>query len=599
MQYIILYTFLLIVGTIILNITNPIFRVIIGITTIIIIAACTNSIQETEKAKQRNKEIEEKKRAEQKAKEIEQIAKEEKEYLELKNEILKELELNYLPNFSYTARQVTVKSRQALINYDIISFFRENKSMFIEAENLINKKHNIAVKLRTFLADNKYKSHNQYPKLQKQINESLKNTDAYRVEVYYISSAGNNLGEKVITITQQDINKIKDNPSLIMNKEDFKKQNQEIFNKKQHEYYEKINDIVTYANDNKDFLIIKNFENQLDILMTQLFDRVVNNIKKIKVIDSDEWIIIDNLINKIDRDVKNIIDENRKILDYYKSQDFIEIKNTCESLINSQKDFNEYIAEKVHSISNIFGTKISRNETINDDQYNYIRRYKKTITPFTAEVSSAVFASAENNPLEYIIKHFYPNRSDYPMQIQRLKYLIEELETLKDAKQIIENYKKEYQQYIANVPDYIMKNDEAGFYSRLGFTNIDESVLVVEYKFAYTSNGGMAQRSFTVPMTEENIIELIKRLENMITTKALAKEQRAMMTAKLRELIKNRDNFTCCNCGNSIYAEPNLLLEIDHIIPISKGGFTVEENLQTLCWKCNRAKSNKILLEKY
>ena len=77
------------------------------------------------------------------------------------------------------------------------------------------------------------------------------------------------------------------------------------------------------------------------------------------------------------------------------------------TIYNSQKDFNEYIAEKVQSISNIFGAKVSRSETINEDQYNYIRRYKKTITPFTAEVSSAVFASAENNPLEYIIKHFY------------------------------------------------------------------------------------------------------------------------------------------------------------------------------------------------
>ena len=67
------------------------------------------------------------------------------------------------------------------------------------------------------------------------------------------------------------------------------------------------------------------------------------------------------------------------------------------------------------------------------------------------------------------------------------------------------------------------------------------------------------------------------------------------MTKKLRELIKTRDNFTCCNCGNSIQYEPNLLLEIDHIIPVSKGGTTTEENLQTLCWKCNRAKSNKLL----
>ena len=576
MQYIYLIGFLIIIGFIIQILSNPISWVIIGIVIIAGIIAYINSIQEEQ----------------QKA---EQRAKDEKEYQELKNEVLNDLELRNWPVVSFVDKSVTVKSRQALTNYDITKFFKENKTMLIEVENVVNKKNSIAVTLRTFLTNNKYKSHTQYPRLQKQINEVIKDANAYRIRVKYISSAGNNLGEKIITVTNDDINKFKNNPSLLMTKEELKKQNKELLNKKQHEYYKKINDIITYANDNKDFLIIKNFENQLDNLMTQLFDRAVNGIRKIKVIDENEWIIIDNLINQIDKDVKNIVDENRKILNYYDSPEFLEIKNTCESLINSQKDFNEYIAEKVNSISNIFGTKISRNETVNEDQYNYIRRYKKTITPFTAEVSSAVFASAENNPLEYIIKNFYPNRDEYPMQIQKLKLLIEELETLREAKQIIENYKKEYQQYIGNVPDYVMQNDEAGFYSRLGFTNIDESTLVVEYKFVYTSNGGMAQRSFTVPMTEENIIELIKRLENMLTTKALEKEQRAMMTAKLREFIKNRDNYTCCNCGNSTHAEPNLLLEIDHIIPISKGGCTVEENLQTLCWKCNRSKSNKIM----
>ena len=566
MPYIII--FLIIVGLIIEILSSPTFWVLTGIVITVIIIASIYVIRKEEK--------------------------EEKEYQELKNEALNDLGLSSLPVVSFVDRYVTVKSRQALTNYDITKFFKENKSILIEVENVINKKDNIATILRTFLTNNKYKFHTQYLKFQKQINDILKNASEYRIKVKYISSAGNNLGEKIITVGRDDVNKFKNNPSLLITKEELKKQNKELFNKKQHEYYEKINDIITYANDNKDFLIIKTFENQLDNLMTQLFDRAVNSIKKIKIIDSDEWIIIDNLINQIDKDVKSIVDENRKILDYYDSHEFLEIKNTCESLINSQKDFNEYIAEKVESISNILGTKVTRNETINEDQYNYIRRYKKTITPFTAEVSSAVFASAENNPIEYIIKHFYPNRNEYPIQIKKLKLLIEELETLRDAKQIIENYKKEYQQYIGNVPDYVMQYDEAGFYSRLGFTNIDESVLIVEYKFSYTSNGGMAQRSFTVPMTEENIIELIKRLENMLTTKALAKEQRAMMTAKLREFIKNRDNYTCCNCGNSIHAEPNLLLEIDHIIPISKGGCTVEENLQTLCWKCNRAKSNKV-----
>ena len=194
-----------------------------------------------------------------------------------------------------------------------------------------------------------------------------------------------------------------------------------------------------------------------------------------------------------------------------------------------------------------------------------------------------------------MVKYFYPNKKSYPEQIQKLYMLVEELETLRDAKQIIENYKSEYQQYLGDVPNFVMENDEAGFYSRLGFANIDESVLTVEYKFAYTSGGGMAKRSFTVPMTEETIAELIKVLESKLTASAFAKEQRTLMTKKLRESIKKRDDFTCCNCGNSTYAEPNLLLEIDHIIPVSKGGRTVESNLQTLCWKCNRTKSDKIV----
>jgi hypothetical protein len=182
----------------------------------------------------------------------------------------------------------------------------------------------------------------------------------------------------------------------------------------------------------------------------------------------------------------------------------------------------------------------------------------------------------------------------YPEQIQKLHLLIGELATLRDAKKIIENYKKEYQQYLVNVPSYVMEEDEKGFYTRLGFANIDESVLVVEYQFSYTSGGGMAKRTFTIPMNEETIVELIKLLESKLTIGAFSKEQRALMTSKLREHIKRRDNFTCCHCSNSTFKEPNLLLEIDHIIPVSKGGYTTEENLQTLCWKCNRAKSNKL-----
>jgi hypothetical protein len=53
-----------------------------------------------------------------------------------------------------------------------------------------------------------------------------------------------------------------------------------------------------------------------------------------------------------------------------------------------------------------------------------------------------------------------------------------------------------------------------------------------------------------------------------------------------------RDNWTCCSCGRSS-KEEGITLEVDHIIPRSKGGTDDLDNLQTLCKKCNIGKSNK------
>ena len=522
-----------------------------------------------------------------------------KKYRELEAEVLKDL--NY-PNWnivSYLDESVIVKSRATLEKYDALKFFKENREKLAEAEKIIQWKNEVSNTLTSFLENNPYKSHSQYKDLVPQINTVIGNAEDYRICVDYISSAGNNLGRKWIVLNQYDIDEFINNPSLLMGKGEYnkflKEQQKEALEQKQHEFYESVNEIIDYANTNRDTLVIKDSQEQLDALIARLFDRTVNSIKKIKTTDSEEWDMIGDFIFHLKKDIEKIVNRNQRILQYYDSPDFLKIKETCETLMSSQREFNEYISEKVQSISNLFGTRVIRNETINDDEYNYIRPYKKTITPFTAEVSATVFASAENSPLEYVVKNFYPNKKQYPEQIQKLQLLLEELETLKEAKHIIENYKTEYQQYLRDVPDYVMQEDADGFYTRLGFANISEDVLTIEYKFSYTSDGGFAKRSFTVPMTEETIAELINVLESKLTASAFSKEQRTLMTPKLREFIKNRDNYTCCQCGNSTYAEPNLLLEIDHIIPVSKGGLTEKSNLQTLCWKCNRSKSNKIV----
>ena len=523
----------------------------------------------------------------------------EKEYKKLEAAVLKTLGRSTWYIVPYYDAYITVKSRQALDNYDFIRFFKENKEKFEEAEETIAQYGELSKKLNHFLRYNPYTAEALYPHIKQKIDTILAGASAYRIYVEYISSANKHLGNKAVTITQNDLDILHQDPSLLIGKGEYnkllKEQQKEALSLKQHEYYERVNSVIDYANRYKDTLVLKDGQDQVDKLIGQLFDRTVNSIKKVKSIDSEEWDIIGAMISRLHGEIIRIVQKNQKILEYYNSPDFAKIKETCESLMNSQREFNDYIAEKVESISKLFGTRVVRSETVHDDEYNYIRPYKKTITPFTAEVSNAVFSSAENNPLEYIVKHFYPNKNTYRDQIQRLYLLVQELETLKDAKQIIENYKAEYQQYLGDVPNFIIEHDEAGFYARLGFANIDESIFAVEYKFSYTSGGGMVQRSFTVPMTLETISDLIELLKSKLTAEAFAKEQRALMTNKLREAIKKRDNYTCCFCGNSVYLEPNLLLEIDHITPVAQGGPTEESNLQTLCWKCNRSKGAKII----
>ena len=70
-----------------------------------------------------------------------------------------------------------------------------------------------------------------------------------------------------------------------------------------------------------------------------------------------------------------------------------------------------------------------------------------------------------------------------------------------------------------------------------------------------------------------------------------SKFERSIMSDSIRYDVLKRDNYRCCICG--ISSKEGAKLHIDHIIPVSKGGKTVMDNLQTLCERCNMGKSNK------
>jgi len=60
------------------------------------------------------------------------------------------------------------------------------------------------------------------------------------------------------------------------------------------------------------------------------------------------------------------------------------------------------------------------------------------------------------------------------------------------------------------------------------------------------------------------------------------------ITKKIRFEVLKRDSFTCQYCGSKT---PDVLLEVDHIIPKSKRGSDSMDNLVTACFDCNRGKS--------
>lgn len=57
----------------------------------------------------------------------------------------------------------------------------------------------------------------------------------------------------------------------------------------------------------------------------------------------------------------------------------------------------------------------------------------------------------------------------------------------------------------------------------------------------------------------------------------------------IRMTVFRRDDFTCRYCGKR-----GVVLECDHVVPVSRGGSHDDTNLVTACVRCNRSKGSKL-----
>lgn len=69
---------------------------------------------------------------------------------------------------------------------------------------------------------------------------------------------------------------------------------------------------------------------------------------------------------------------------------------------------------------------------------------------------------------------------------------------------------------------------------------------------------------------------------------------REPIPAGLRFAVLNRDGFRCAYCGRG--KADGVLLHIDHLVPVARGGRSELDNLVTACASCNLGKSAQDLV---
>lgn len=72
----------------------------------------------------------------------------------------------------------------------------------------------------------------------------------------------------------------------------------------------------------------------------------------------------------------------------------------------------------------------------------------------------------------------------------------------------------------------------------------------------------------------------------------LKKVKRTNISKTIRYEVMKRAGFKCECCGAMPDKDNNVILTVDHIIPLTDGGTNTEDNLQCLCKRCNRGKSS-------
>ena len=247
--------------------------------------------------------------------------------------------------------------------------------------------------------------------------------------------------------------------------------------------------------------------------------------------------------------------ELRKKYEWFANEHSIAIKKLRE--INEKYDFN--------AVSS-FDMRQSYDSEFNFDSVSTLDYLTYQLVYIRKDVMQAIHDTAENKKIYVIYKKIVDNSCTLG------QYDTEEL--LEDKEKLQEIERELFTSQI--------KKPRTDFFITVTLTNTNK------YGYQYATK----KDSFDSEEIEDIIVKLGYRNGDFYLDakiwESICRVERAKVSNKIRKSIYERDGYRCRKCGS------NYELEIDHIFPISKGGKSTYDNLQTLCHDCNSKKSNII-----
>jgi len=121
-------------------------------------------------------------------------------------------------------------------------------------------------------------------------------------------------------------------------------------------------------------------------------------------------------------------------------------------------------------------------------------------------------------------------------------------------------------------------------------TEISLEKLIIGMLHPFFAFNGITRRQFLVGFPAADLLRVgtTPRLPSS-PKNVLRSRNRKTIPKKLRFLVMERDQFHCQLCGKTAKESK---LEVDHKIPLARGGTDSLNNMWTLCFACNRGKSD-------